>query len=96
MLAAYQPSYVCLERELGAGRVGGLGSSRPFATLHINEPSPARARVRQSGTAQEGAQLCGTELTTGSFHFSPAPHSVGTTAEFGGEQKGTGEELQVF
>lgn len=88
---------MCLERELGAGIAGQLGSSRPFATLHINEPS-----LRQSqgevvrGTAQEEAQLCGAQLTTGSFHFSPALRFIGTTAESGGELKGTGEELQVF
>lgn len=78
-------------RESGSRGVSQLDGGWPFAASHVNEPFLCQSQGEViRGTAREEAQLRGTELTIGSFHRSPALHFVGTTARFGGEQKGTG------
>lgn len=90
--------YVCLERGLGAGRVGQVRTpGRPVAALPVNDPS-----LRQSqgdvirGTVQAEGLPRGTEPTTGSSHCPPPLHFLGITAEFGGEPTGTERSFRIF
>lgn len=76
---------------MGAGGVGQLDGGRPFAASHVPEPFPGQSQGEViGGTAREEAQLRGAELMTGSSPHSPALRFVGTRAELGGEQNGTG------
>lgn len=64
---------------------------RPFAALHVNEPSQRHSQgdiIR--GTVQGEAQLQGTKADGRGFHCSPVFTFLAITAEYGGDQKGTG------
>lgn len=86
------PSCACVERELRAGRVGQLGSLAGLSppSMLMNRLS-ATARVTSSeGQCKERRSCRAPKPTAGGFHCSPVFTFLAITAEYGGDQKGTG------